>query len=590
MEFAEFLRTFEVRSPNLMWFLGAGCSISAGIPSANDIIWDCKSRIYCSEQGVPRASVADITNAQVQKVIQDSLTARNIYPRTEVDGDEYTYYFEKAIATKTDRQTYIRELVSQASPSYGHLILASLSKVSKAPIIWTTNFDKLFENAIYEVFGSVNDLVVADLGEPEKAVQTLDAKAFPLLVKLHGDFHSDRLKNTKPELQVQDERMREALQKACAGYGLCVVGYSGRDKSVMDALKVSTGQKGNLPHGLFWLHRSGTEPLESVSELIEMARSNDIEANLVEINTFDESLDKIRRYLGVFPDDLEEFLRPKASRRTDAPIALVSNNPPFLRLNALRIDTAPSMCKLITCDIGGYKEIKNAIENTKAKILARRIKKGVIAFGEDKEIKKAFSQNDVQRIEIYPIDPNRLEYASEEYKLVFDALCRAIERQTGLTIEDRRDGKYIVADESITPAKIFNRLIDCAMNKVSGAVPSTSVVWREACRIDLDYKFNKLWVLLSQRVLLSLTDEHTETERNKAKSFARERTAPRKQPSTGRFVGYNPIAGSILAGWMSILVGSTNSDAVTLSAFGLSDGLDPQFTISNKQVISGRMR
>ena len=110
MEFAEFLRTFEVRSPNLMWFLGAGCSISAGIPSANDIIWDCKSRIYCSEQGVPRASVADITNAQVQKVIQDSLTEKNIYPKVEVDGDEYTYYFEKAIATKTDRQTYIQNV------------------------------------------------------------------------------------------------------------------------------------------------------------------------------------------------------------------------------------------------------------------------------------------------------------------------------------------------------------------------------------------------------------------------------------------------------------------------------------------------
>ncbi len=589
MELPEFLRVFEVRGQNLTWFLGAGCSICAGIPSANDIIWDCKSRIYCSEQGVARATVADISNPLTRKVIHDTLTLKNIYPKTEEDGDEYTYYFEKAISSQLDRQTYIKGLVSRAVPSYGHLILASLAKVSKAPIVWTTNFDKLYENAVYEIFGSVNDLVVADLGEPEKAVRALDAKTFPMLVKLHGDYHSERLKNTKPELRTQDERMREALQKACSNYGLCVIGYSGRDKSVMDALIASARQKGSYPHGLFWLVRAGTEPLDSVKQLIAVAQNSHIDAHLVEINTFDETFDKIRRYMGAFPDELEEYLKPKASRRTEAAIPAPSNKPPFLRLNALRVDTAPTMCKLVECEIGGYKDIQEAIKNTNATILARRIKKGVIAFGEDKEIKKAFAKHDIKSIQIYPIDPARLEYASEEYKLVFDSLCRAVERHTGLTIEDRRDGKYLVADEKITPQTTFNGLVDCAMNGVSGTVPSTKVEWQEACRIDLDCKFNKLWLLLSPRLLLTLTDDHSATDVNRAKSFARERTVPRRQPSTGQFVGYNPIAGSILAGWMSVLSGSTNSNTATLSAFGLSDGMDPQFLLSKKKVISGRM-
>lgn len=590
MDFPEFLRLFEVRAPNLMWFLGAGCSITAGIPSAHDIIWDCKSRIYCSEHGVPRSIMADISSPQIQNIIQNHLVSKNVYPANEEDGDEYTYYFEKAFASKTDRRTYIKELVSRASPSYGHLILASLSKVEKAPIIWTTNFDKLYEDAAYEVFGSSNELVVADLGEPEKAVQSLDAKSYPLLVKLHGDFHSERLKNTKPELQNQDEKMREALKKACSNYGLCTAGYSGRDKSVMDVLKASASDKGNFPHGIFWFYRAGAEPVESVSEFLDLARKNEIEAHLVEINTFDEALDSVRRYLGTFPDDIEDLLKPKASRKTDAPINPEAKNPPYLRMNALRVESAPTMCKLINCDIGGYKDIANAIEQTKANILARRIRRGVIAFGADHEIKKAFANNKIKSMEIYAIDPEKLSFASEEYNLIFDALCKSVERKTGLTLEDRRTGKYLVANENVTPPNFFNRLTDCAVSVVKGTVPSTTVEWCEACKIDLDYKFNKLWVILSPRVLLTFTDQHSDTERNQAKSFVRERTAPRRHPSSGKFIGYNPIAASILAGWIEALSGQTSTENITLSTLGLSDGLDPRFEISMEKVISGRSR
>ncbi len=354
MDLSEFLRAFELRAPNLMWLLGAGCSISSGIPSAADVIWDCKSRIYCSELGIPRTKVADINNPQVQKIIQDHLESRQIYPKTEDDGDEYTYYFEKAFASSIDRQTYLNTLMSKASPSYGHLVLAGLAKLSKCPIVWTTNFDKLIENSVYEIFGSTNELVVADLGEPDKAVKSLNSKTFPLLVKLHGDFHSDRLKNTQPELKSQDEQMRNAFSKACCSYGLCVVGYSGRDKSVMDALKEAAGKPGNFPHGLFWFTRSGSEPFDSVRDLIALAQKNGIDAHIIQTNTFDETLDNVRRYLGSFPPEIESILSPKASRKSDSPLLGESRSPPLLRLNALRLESVPTMCKLIKCNVTGH--------------------------------------------------------------------------------------------------------------------------------------------------------------------------------------------------------------------------------------------
>lgn len=588
-DFSEFLRIFEVRASNLNWFLGAGCSIAAGISSAYDIIWDCKSRIYCSENGIPRASVADISNPAIQQIIQDYLEIKGIFPKSEKDGDDYTYYFEKAISSSSDRQTYIQQLMDNSSPSYGHLVLAALSKQEKAPIVWTTNFDKLYENSIFKIFDSVNKLVVADLGEPEKASKAIDARSYPLLVKLHGDFHSDRLKNTKQELQNQDEKMRDALSKACTTYGFCVIGYSGRDKSIMEVLIAAAKNKNNFPHGIFWFNRVGTNLLPSVNELIKVASDNDIEAHIVEINNFDETLDQIRRYIGPFPEDIESILKSKKNRLTESPIVDFARKPPYLRINAIKLDAYPTTCKLIESDMdGGYKLIQEAVQSSNANIIARRIKKGIIAFGQDQEIKKAFKKYNIKRMRVYGISQERLEFPSEESKLIFDAFCRSIARHTKLQIEERRDEKYLISNKSRVNPSVFNSLVPTAVSQTEGVVPGTNVRWVEACRIKLDYKFNRYWIVLSPRTLLLFDDDHTEEEKTKAKSFVRERTAPRWVSGSKIPIGYNQVVGSILAGWILLLKGGSNTNQVSLPVLGIDDSLDPKFEVSFNTLISGR--
>jgi hypothetical protein len=43
----DFLQHYLQNAPHLMWFLGAGTSRTAGLPTATDIIWDLKHRYYC---------------------------------------------------------------------------------------------------------------------------------------------------------------------------------------------------------------------------------------------------------------------------------------------------------------------------------------------------------------------------------------------------------------------------------------------------------------------------------------------------------------------------------------------------------------
>lgn len=51
LDFDAFIRSFvQNRDTSFAFLLGAGASITSGMPSANDCIWDWKKLIYCSSQ------------------------------------------------------------------------------------------------------------------------------------------------------------------------------------------------------------------------------------------------------------------------------------------------------------------------------------------------------------------------------------------------------------------------------------------------------------------------------------------------------------------------------------------------------------
>jgi len=132
-----------------------------------------------------------------------------------------------------DRRQYLDGIIEEAKPSFGHRALAMLMRENLTHTVWTTNFDKLVEDSAANIYGSTGRLTVADLGEPSKLQRAMQESRWPVLGKLHGDFHSDRLKNTSEELRDQDAAMRQAFVRACQGNGLALVGYSGRDASII---------------------------------------------------------------------------------------------------------------------------------------------------------------------------------------------------------------------------------------------------------------------------------------------------------------------------------------------------------------------
>jgi NAD-dependent SIR2 family protein deacetylase len=229
----DFARRFSLRAQSLMWLVGAGASAAAGIPTAGDMIWEFKQRLYVSQRRVSPKSIQDLGNAAVRAQLQSYFDASSTYPPPG-SSDEYAHFFEAAWPNEGDRRAYIDAKLSGAKPSYGHLALATFMRASLTKLIWTTNFDPLIADACAKVYESTGALTSVALDAPELAREILAAHRRPVEIKLHGDFRSRRLKNTGDELRHQDALLRQILIDSCGNAGMIVAGYSGRDTSIME--------------------------------------------------------------------------------------------------------------------------------------------------------------------------------------------------------------------------------------------------------------------------------------------------------------------------------------------------------------------
>ena len=199
LDLPSFLRLYQLRNAQIMWFLGAGASRAAGIKTAGDMIWDFKQRLYRSQKKLPPSAITDIGESAVQRKLQDYFDALGSFPPLGAP-EEYSAYFEATYSSPRDRRTYLDELVARGKPSFGHLALALLMREQLCRAVWGTNFDRTVEDAAATVLGGTGGLVVADLAQPEKLRQAWSAGRRPVYAKLHGDYHSEHLKNTSAEL------------------------------------------------------------------------------------------------------------------------------------------------------------------------------------------------------------------------------------------------------------------------------------------------------------------------------------------------------------------------------------------------------
>jgi hypothetical protein len=579
IDFAEFLRVFPLRGAGIMWLVGAGASASAGVPTAGDLIWEFKRRLYCSLERVPPSAFADLLDPSMRARLQQFFDGLPGYPLRGAP-EEYASYFEAAFPDERDRRRFIEDAVRGRSPSYGHLALASLLRAGMAEIIWTPNFDTLIEDAVSILYRTTGALTVADLDRPQIAAEALRDARYPLLGKIHGDFRSARLKNTPEELLSQDTSLRSALVDVCRRRGLAIIGYSGRDNSVLDALEAGLDAGAGYPGGLFWFRRSGSDVPARVSRLLKGARALGIKAGFVEVETFDEAMGDIVEQLTSIPAEVSALIRSAKPRMSAAPIDPSGSGWPVIRLNALPVFSYPVTCRLVVCSIGGTREVGDAVQKAGAQVIAARSRAGVLAFGSDTEVRRAFEPFGIARFDLHSIVSEQLEYESGELGLLYHALASGLQRSLPLRLTRYRG--WVLAVEPTLDRHIALEGLRAVAKQLTGRIPGTELRWYEAVRLRLELVGPQLWALLRPTVIGDPLPEVAEAEFRKLRAtradFIRERIAVR----------YNSQSNQLLDAWARLL--TRGEEEPEVRALGISDGVDGSFRLGSVTAFTRRRR
>ena len=581
----ELARLHVVRGAQLMWLIGAGASAAAGVATAGQMIDEFRQLIYATIHGVPLAALS-LAEPAIRNRIGRFFVGHPDYPDPG-DPGEYSALFEAAWSAPGDRRAYLEGKLVVGKPAFGNFGLAVLAALGRAPVVWTPNFDRVYERAVELVLEPPAHLTVATLDTREIATAALAADRFPLYVKLHGDYQSDHLKNSADELRDQDALHRTALVQAAQRYGLIVAGYSGRDASLMAALTDGANGATPFPAGLFWCRRPGEDPLPAVTGLLEAARSRGVDARWVTVHTFDELIGQLLLTCDIPPrmQDLLDQARPP-KRREPFSIPARRGTWPVVRLNCLPLVQFPLTCRQVDCGIDGTAAVRATLQATGARAVAARRSTGVIAFGYDEDLRTALDPYGIASWTTGTITADRLRRdGSGDLGLLYDALTGALARERPVAARRSSRARYLIvdpgsaADPAFAPlkqalARLAGRRADVpGGGALVGRIGTDGPTWAEAVRLHLEYHYDTLWLVFEPTVWIEKADPDADLRA----TFTGPRTWHR----------YNPVADQLLDAWTQILHGSGGRCAL----YGITgdQGIDAVFELGDKTGFTRRL-
>lgn len=410
-----------------MLFFGAGTSITSGIASAWQCIWDWKREIYLTAQpGISPILLGDSTLPHVQRRIQAWLDTQEAFPR-EGDNEEYAFYAEQCYPLPRDRRKFFEGLIKKGNPSIGYRALSFLIEAGHFRWIWTTNFDGLVDRAR----GGNRERTVRHVGmDTSERIASHEPDDTGLnQVFLHGDYRYDSLRNTGEELQALDNDFREALINQCAQYPLVMVGYSGRDKSVMDALDAAYAKPG--AGGLYWLLMRGSRPTPRAEATIALAKKNGRHAELVEYDGFDAFMASLARFLlreHPYASFVEETLRSAAPPKVGFDLSTYQETGSVLKSNSWPLSAPDFVYELDSSSIKTWQELRERLRAAQNRVVAGLLNNKIVALGLRPDLEKCFGAEAIKTLRQVPISPEEMFW---DDGVILSALREAIVQTFG---------------------------------------------------------------------------------------------------------------------------------------------------------------
>lgn len=471
----EFIQKVLPSIENCSWFLGAGTSASANLPTATDIIWDLKTQYYCIQEKQDIKN-QDVQILQIRNKIQEYISSKG-FP-AEYDEDEYSFYFDLMFKNNIEaqRQYLVKALSSEnIALSIGHRALAALMSERIAKVVFTTNFDKVIENAHSSVCG--RDLSSYHLEGANACTPAYNNNEFPLYAKIHGDFQYQRLSNLKEDLLKADEEIRRCFMAAATRFGIIVAGYSGRDKCVMELFNEALNVPNAFSHGLYWTVLKNSKIHPRVTELISAARGKGIDAYIVEIDSFDSIMGQLWKSLPQRSQSLDDKVLRSIEKKVIIPMPKQSNSGEIIRFNILPVKDLPTQCFKIESNTSlTWADIKEIQKDSFGKAISW-IDGDICAWGQRGDIGNLFPKDSRISLKDLSEDIANLKDHKALQSALEELICKSLTRNELLI---HRKNVILVSDKHFQSTKLQN-LREC-VGQVGGLLPDTSIVNRDGER------------------------------------------------------------------------------------------------------------
>jgi NAD-dependent SIR2 family protein deacetylase len=225
-EIADAFRSGKGRSKPAHILFGAGCSKSAGVPLAREIVKDIHKNY----------------SNYVNKLDPD-------------DRHRYGACMKKL--APNERRDLIAGYLEKAKLNWAHIALAELMCCGFIDRALTVNFDNILARAcgLISLYPAIYDFATAPTANVSLIVS-------PAIVHLHGQGHGVVLLNTEEETKKHSEKIEPIMRQSLSDHPLLVIGYSGEAD---DVLRLVHQHYQNSEH-LYWASFD-EEPAEPIREL-----------------------------------------------------------------------------------------------------------------------------------------------------------------------------------------------------------------------------------------------------------------------------------------------------------------------------------
>ncbi len=263
-DIAQLMKGAKERGKPFVFFTGAGCSISANIPLASDLVKQIHLRY----------------ETQI-KLLSDEHKQDYGMCMSKLDKDE--------------RRDLINPYIEKAQINWAHIALAAMLQSGFVTRVLTFNFDNVLARAcgLLGIYPATYDFTSADLSLHKLIVD-------PAIVHLHGQGYGFTQLNTGDETSKHAQKLSDFVSTTLNTSPSLFIGYSGAADAFFPLLK----QKFRGEHRLIWTDYD-EQPKQHVKDF--MSSNQDI-THFIGKTDADQFLVDLAKELGCFPPKL--FIDP----------------------------------------------------------------------------------------------------------------------------------------------------------------------------------------------------------------------------------------------------------------------------------------